>query len=365
MSKLLFVGDICTDSYKPDDIEKLKNTYLYEFLSSYDGTIVGNLEAPLLEKTIINNKNKFSLLNKPSFFEMYNFCSAFTIANNHIFDQELEGLNKTKIFLDSHGKGYFGAGNDIKEARKSFILNVNDKKIYFLGYDCYSTNSEYNAKSSSYGSSPLVFEYIEQDIKKAQKDGADFIFILPHWGIENEFYPTSEQVGFARRIIDLGVDGIIGSHTHTIQAFETYKDKPIYYSLGNFLFNHFQISKTETYFQHKYNKEGMIAEIVIDENGLTFKEYFLQMDDAMIPEFCEVNNLETKISSINQTLKEKTKNIKHTDMNPNLSISLKFNGKSMQLVYDDKPLDKNLSIKYEKFKTRIKRVVMKKIKSFV
>jgi len=290
---------------------------------------------------------------------------AFTLANNHIFDQEVEGFFKTIEFLQSQDKGYFGAGENINEARKPFILTIDNKKIYFLGYDCYSTNSEYIAKCSSHGSSPLVFEYIEQDIKEYKKDGADFVFILPHWGIENEFYPTSEQVSFARRVIDLGADGIIGSHTHTIQTFESYKNKSIYYSLGNFLFNHFKISEKETYYQHKYNKEGMIVEITIDENGLKFKEYFFKMNDDMIPEFSEINNLKTNISSNNKLLREKIKQLEHQKMNPNLSTSLKFNGKNMQLVYDDKPINQDGNIKYEKFKTKIKRVVMKKIKSFI
>lgn len=365
MIKLLFLGDICTDTYNHNDMQKFKSTNLYEFLDTYDGKIIGNLESPILEENVLDNKNKFSLLNKPSLFDMYSFCSAFTLANNHIFDQEVEGFFKTIEFLQSQDKGYFGAGENINEARKPFILTVDNKNIYFLGYDCYSTNSEYNAKSSSFGSSPLVFEYIEQDIKKSKKDGADFVFILPHWGIENEFYPTVEQVGFARRMIDLGAEGIIGSHTHTIQAFESYKEKPIYYSLGNFLFNHFKISQKETYYQHKYNKEGMIVEIIIDENGLKLKEYFLQMDDDMIPEFCDMNDLETTISSNNKLLQEKTKQLEHQKMKPNLSISLKFNDKNMQLVYDDKPINQDSNIKYEKLKTRIKRVVMKKIKKFV
>lgn len=365
MKKLLFIGDICTDTYRLEDVEKFKRTKLYSFLNNYDGQIIGNLESPILEENIINNKNKFSLLNQPSLFEMYSFCNAFTLANNHIFDQEIEGFNKTVKFLNSHNKGYFGAGKNLDKSRKPFVLNISNQKIHLLNYDCYSTNSEYNAKSSSYGTTPLIYEYIQIDIQNAKKEGADFIFILLHWGIENEFYPTKEQVAFARRVIDFGIDGVIGSHTHTIQSFEVYKGKPIYYSLGNFLFNHFKITEKETYYQHKYNKEGLIVELIIDDTGIRFKEYFLKMDDEMIPEICEKENLETKIDEINNTLLEKTKDLAHSKMNPNLSISLKFNSKNMQLIYNDKPLNQDKKIKYEKLKTRIKRVIMKKIKSIV
>nr|MBO8918832.1 CapA family protein [Proteus mirabilis] len=60
----------------------------------------------------------------------------------------------------------------------------------------------------------------------------DKVIILPHWGIENQFFPTAEQVCFARRLIDAGADAIIGTHTHTIQSHEIYNKKHIYYSIG-------------------------------------------------------------------------------------------------------------------------------------
>jgi hypothetical protein len=347
-----------------DDVVKFKKTKLYEYLINYDGYIIGNLESPILEQTILDNKNKFSLLNKPSLFEMYDFCDAFTLANNHIFDQDIDGYNRTVEFLKSNSKKYFGAGVNLLNARKPLVINIDGKTVFILSYNCYSTNSEFDAKMSSYGSSPLVYEYIEEDIKKAKSKNADCIFILPHWGIENEFYPTYDQVAFARRIVELGADGIIGSHTHTIQSFETFNNKPIYYSLGNFLFNHFKINNTETYYQHKFNKEGLIVEVNIGNNIKT-NEIYIKFDDFMIPELSDKNNIQTEIDMINKQLKEKTKDLKHNNMNSNLSISLKYNGKNMQLVYDSNVLNKDKNIKYEKLKSKIKRVVMKKIKGFV
>ncbi len=362
--KLLFLGDICTDTYSDKNMESFQHTKLYRYLTNYDGYIIGNLEAPILEKNIVDNQNKFSLLNKPGLFGMYDFCHAFTLANNHIFDQDIEGYKSTIEYLDHQNKLYFGSGVNLAESRKPLILNVDNKSIYVLAYNCYSTNSEFNAKTSSYGVSPLVFEYIEEDIKKAKQDKADYIFILPHWGIENEFYPTYEQVGFARRVIDLGADGIFGSHTHTIQSFENYEGKAIYYSLGNFLFNHFKIKENETYFQHKFNKEGLLVEITIGET-IEAKEIYIKFDDHMVPELSDKNHISTKIDTVNDVLKEKTKNLKHKNMTPNLAMSLKYNGKNMQLVYDDNSLEKDMKIKYEKVKSQVKRVLIKKIKQLI
>jgi len=361
--KILFLGDICTDTYIYDDVIKFKKTELYQYLKNYDGYIIGNLESPILEENIIENKNKFSLLNKPSLFEMYDFCDAFTIANNHIFDQDIDGYNRTIEFLEKNNKQFFGAGRNLNESRKPLKINIDNKIIYLFSYNCYSTNSEYDAKASSYGSSPLVYEYIEEDIKSGRKE-ADYIFILPHWGIENEFYPTYEQVGFARRVIELGADGIIGSHTHTIQSFEIFNSKPIYYSLGNFLFNHFKVSNAETYYQHKFNKEGLIIELNIN-NSVKSNEIYIKLNDNMIPELSDKNSLITDIDSINKLHKEKTSDILHNNLEPNLSISLKYNGKNMQLVYTSNVLNQNKNIKYEKLKSKIKRVIIKTIKKLI
>ena len=38
-------------------------------------------------------------------------------------------------------------------------------------------------------------------------------------------------------MIDAGADALVGHHTHTLQPVETYQGKPIYYGIGNFIFD--------------------------------------------------------------------------------------------------------------------------------
>lgn len=73
-----------------------------------------------------------------------------------------------------------------------------------------------------------------------QSQGPTSIFIYPHWGKEGEYtrYPAPWQRRLAREWIDAGADGVFGSHSHVPQGRECYKGKPIYYSLGNFDFDH-------------------------------------------------------------------------------------------------------------------------------
>ena len=69
-----------------------------------------------------------------------------------------------------------------------------------------------------------------------------FVVLLLHWGgrVEGGYYPDREQKIQARKLIDNGADLIIGHHTHTLQPYEKYKGKYIYYSLGNFCFADYQ-----------------------------------------------------------------------------------------------------------------------------
>jgi poly-gamma-glutamate synthesis protein (capsule biosynthesis protein) len=77
---------------------------------------------------------------------------------------------------------------------------------------------------------------VNHDIIDAKKH-VDFLFVLPHDGIEYINIPLPKTIARYRDFIDFGADAVIGTHPHCPQGWETYKGKPIFYSLGNFLFN--------------------------------------------------------------------------------------------------------------------------------
>ena len=71
----------------------------------------------------------------------------------------------------------------------------------------------------------------------ARKAGADLVIVYPHWGTEYDDTPFAAQKQLARMIIDNGADMVIGNHAHWAAAMEIYKGKPIWYALGNFVFD--------------------------------------------------------------------------------------------------------------------------------
>ena len=71
---------------------------------------------------------------------------------------------------------------------------------------------------------------------KEEKTVSDFVIVIVHGGSEYFPLPSPERLKRARLYADFGADSVIYHHTHAISAYETYKGKPIFYGLGNFLF---------------------------------------------------------------------------------------------------------------------------------
>lgn len=82
-----------------------------------------------------------------------------------------------------------------------------------------------------------------------------------HWGNEYIHYPSISQIKLAHKIIDAGIDIIIGHHPHVIQPVERYKNGVIFYSLGNFLFDMLWSKKV---------RHGMIAKIKFDKESIQY-----------------------------------------------------------------------------------------------
>ena len=95
-------------------------------------------------------------------------------------------------------------------------------------------------------------ELFVQTIKEARAN-ADYVVAVVHWGTEHTTVLEDVQRSSAREYIDAGADVIIGGHSHCLQGIEYYEDKPIFYSLGNFWFD-------------EYNVDTMLVNIRISGN---------------------------------------------------------------------------------------------------
>ncbi len=159
-----------------------------------------------------------------------------TLANNHILDFGPEGITDSIAALNEAGIKYVGAGEDLEEAKKLEIIEAGGRTFGFLGL-----SRVYMAASWAAGENhPGVFSTYDltlplEEIKKAD-ELVDYLIVYVHWGVERETTPKDYQRTMGQKYMDAGADIVIGSHPHVLQPLEYYHDKPIMFSLGNFVF---------------------------------------------------------------------------------------------------------------------------------
>ena len=158
-----------------------------------------------------------------------------SLANNHIGDAGRSGIVQTIANLNKYGIKSGGAGKDARAARRPTILEAGGIKVGIIGYDTIAPG--YRAGADRPGSASMSAAIVEQDVKKARDAGAQVVIVFPHWGTEYDATPFKGQQALARAAIDAGADMVIGNHAHWAGAMEIHDGKPIWYALGNFVFD--------------------------------------------------------------------------------------------------------------------------------
>ncbi len=219
----------------------------------------GNLESPYSGKDTLNPSSSLQF-NAPIWTTAGLINSNFKVlnlANNHIFDQGLDGLLYTKKHLEEQTSiTTVGVGNNLDEAWQGKVIKVKGIKIGFIGASFSSLNDGGAVTNNNVARIQNTTRLIQSinDLKLR----SDFIVITMHAGEEYTREPTQAQKDFAHSAIDAGADIVIGAHPHWIQPIETYKGKQIFYSLGNFVFDQEWSQDT---------KEGLTLKITLNKLG--------------------------------------------------------------------------------------------------
>lgn len=178
-----------------------------------------------------------------------------TLANNHVYDFGKDAFYDMLDSLDEYKIPYIGAGKNIDAAKKAYYFVVNGYKISFVN----ATRAEKliltpEATETEGG----VFRCYDPtnfiNVIKQEKEVSDYVIALIHYGREDSHELEDVQVESSKMYIDAGADVIVGSHAHVLQGIEFYKDKPIIYNLGDFIFNN--ETKDTGIFQIKMDNDG-------------------------------------------------------------------------------------------------------------
>jgi poly-gamma-glutamate synthesis protein (capsule biosynthesis protein) len=213
-----------------------------------------NLEAALSNKGNPQAGRYAAFRSYPSMIEVLKKgrIDFVSLANNHSTDYGWDALSDTMDILSQNGIGFSGGGKNIEEARKPALVEKKGLKIGLLSYTA-NVNTPFGFKASHErpGLAPIRISPFftphhtnQEDIEAMQKDVekwracVDFLVVSFHWGISEGGTHTValHQQYIAHQAINAGADLILGHHPHAIQGIEIYRNKPICYSLGNFVF---------------------------------------------------------------------------------------------------------------------------------
>jgi poly-gamma-glutamate capsule biosynthesis protein CapA/YwtB (metallophosphatase superfamily) len=230
-------GDVSLD---PEQIEAFR-THGYDWawsglggLFTHDDLTMVNLECPATD--IVDPAPKaFTFRCDPRALPPARRAGVDVVsqANNHAYDQGPAGLVDSLDAIRATGLVSVGAGADESESLRAARYEIHGWAVAVVGIDQVLDPVDQVAGPDKPGTAGgHDFRLVLRSVRDAAAS-SDLVFVMIHWGVELEARPRPYQVRQAHRMIDAGADVIFGAHPHVLQPLETYRGRPIFYSLGN------------------------------------------------------------------------------------------------------------------------------------
>jgi poly-gamma-glutamate capsule biosynthesis protein CapA/YwtB (metallophosphatase superfamily) len=158
------------------------------------------------------------------------------LGNNHSYDFGPDALLDTVRNVRRAGIASVGAGATQDDALAPAMFQLGGWRVAVLGFDqVVDPFPEAVATATKPGTAAGHDEDLMIHAVRAAAGRADIVVVMVHWGVELDTRPRDEQVALGHRMIDAGADVIFGGHSHRLQPMESYHGRPIFYSLGNFV----------------------------------------------------------------------------------------------------------------------------------
>ncbi len=270
--RISFIGDICInngyDKLADYGINPFKDLRLSFKKTDY---LIGNFESPILTKKGINKNKKLYLYSNEKAVKLLGVLpfNLMTLSNNHLLDTLEEGFYKTKKCLSDLGIESFGAGDFSIGDHHLYSTEIQGKKVTFIN-TCHQDTNPRTPKSNI---KLLIYNIQKMEaLVREHAKSSDYVIPILHWGgiMDYSHFPAKYQIKDARTLIDAGAAAIIGHHPHCIQPLDSYKGRPIVYSIGNFCFDdvitHGKLIKVR-----KTGKSGYICHLDLDQDTSKLK----------------------------------------------------------------------------------------------
>lgn len=297
--RVIIAGDYCP-RYRVAPFVETMDMSLYgavpEVIERESDYAIVNLECPVvirdanpIEKLGPNLKCSRSTIS--SLYECGFRC--VTLANNHIGDFGRIGIEDTIIACKESGMDYVGVGKTIQDASKIHYFSANNKRLSVI--NCCEHEFSIATKDSA-GATPLDLVLQYNQILEARAN-SDYVIVIIHGGHEHWPYPSKRMVNAYRFFIDVGADAVINHHQHCYSGYEYYKNRPIFYGLGNFCFDQYPVS------EEKLWNYGYLVKLSLNEEGVKHEIIpYKQCGNCVGIQLLPNDAFDTSIRSINETI---------------------------------------------------------------
>lgn len=277
MIRLSFFGDfVCKD---PSQLSL--DTGFSQLISESD-ILALNFEAPVKcsgKPITKSGPSIYQSKDSPAYLEDIGF-NVIQLANNHIMDYGEEGVKQT---IQSFKKAHVIGAGEKEKAYSSAIIDVKGVKVGLLSL----VQKEFGALDDfsigdDIGTAWINYHRVDEIICETRQL-CDVLVVLPHAGIENVDIPLPEWRLRYKHFIDMGADAVVASHPHVPQGWEIYKDKYIFYSLGNFFF-------FKPGFEHasKANEGLAVSLCITEDKHITAQVFHTQFTDTAIRQYTDI-----------------------------------------------------------------------------
>lgn len=294
--RILFFGDLMLDRGVAKRIQARGVDHIFDYLHATHFTGSYDFVTANLEGAVTDSAQHYPPANLYDFafdpatvgaLKKYGF-NMFSLANNHLADQGNRGVAETRKNLTELGFYHYGCpdgmmvsvnpvpvfgridagtvpaqhGVTVNES-SALIVKIKGYRVAFLSFSCVYT--------------AIDSRRIVSMIKKLRAQ-SDFVIVSPHWGVEYQPQANRFQKKLAHAMIDAGADAVIGHHPHVIQNHEIYKGKPVYYSLGNFIFDQYFSENTQA---------GLAVSLRLSRDAIRHKSFLIRTGRSRIESIAE------------------------------------------------------------------------------
>ena len=238
-SEILILGDLCPDNdYRALFDSRPEGPFspaLAGWLGSAAMTLV-NLECPATDNTepIVKCGPNLRALPRDVALLRRLGTDVLSLANNHILDYGVSGLEQTLAVCREQGIVTVGAGRNAQAAAEPAILEAAGKRIGVLSF----AEAEFNLASADAGGANHYDPYTSLDDVSRLSGETDFVIVLYHGGIEHYKYPSPLLQKKCRALAKAGASLVLCQHSHCIGTVERFGDSTILYGQGNAVFGY-------------------------------------------------------------------------------------------------------------------------------